>query len=131
LGQVVGTTCIVDCQGTMDPPPTPAHAFFWTEDAGLEDLGVLPGYPRSSAFAINDLGQVLGNAECRLIDAECGGASGGEVVLWQKQAGRWSVTRLGIPIPFSRGDINNSGQFVLGDHVYSLNGGSAVGEALP
>ncbi|HKG34552.1 MAG TPA: hypothetical protein VKB22_12490, partial [Gemmatimonadales bacterium] len=56
-GQVVGTSCVVDCQGTMDPPPSPAHAFFWTESGGIEDLGTLPDFPRSAAYDINNLGQ--------------------------------------------------------------------------
>jgi probable HAF family extracellular repeat protein len=131
LGQVVGTSCIEECQGSIDPPPTPAHAFVWTEDGGLEDLGTLPGFSRSSAFDINDLGQVLGNVRCFPGDPGCGESSSGEIVLWQKQAGQWAATSLGLPFPFSSGDINNSGQFVLGAGVYSLTGGSAVGEALP
>ncbi len=131
LGQVVGTSCIEACQGTMDPPPTPAHAFAWTEDGGLEDLGVLPGYSRSSALDINDLGQVLGNVMCLPGDAGCGDGFSAETVLWQKQAERWVVTGLGIPFPTDAGDINNSGQFVLGNRVYSFTGGLAAGETLP
>lgn len=133
LGQVVGTSCIVECHGTMDPPPTPAHAFFWTESGGIEDLGTLPGYARSSAYDINNLGQVLGDVGCHMSDPGCGGTTSGEVVLWQKAGDQWTVARLGIPLPFSgvEGDINNSGQFVMFDRVYSLTGGSAVGEALP
>jgi probable HAF family extracellular repeat protein len=133
LGQVVGTSCITDCYGTMDPPPSPAHAFFWTEDGGLKDLGTLPGYTRSSAYDINDLGQILGDVGCAMADPGCGGKTSGEVVLWQQTAGRWTAARLGIPLPFSgwAGDINNSGQFVMFGSVYSLTGGSALGAALP
>jgi probable HAF family extracellular repeat protein len=133
LGQVVGTSCIVECHGTMDPPPSPAHAFFWTESGGIEDLGTLPGYPRSSAYDINNLGQVLGDVGCYMFDPGCGGTASGEVVLWQKAGDQWTVARLGIPLPVpgGDGDINNSGQFVRAGSVYSLTGGSAVGEALP
>jgi probable HAF family extracellular repeat protein len=132
LGQVVGTSCVEECHGTMDPPPTPAHAFFWTEGGGVEDLGTLPGYVRSSAYDINDLGQILGDVGCYMSDAGCGGTASGEVVLWQKAGDHWTATRLGIPLlfPGGDGDINNSGQFVLAGSVYSLTGGSAIGEAL-
>lgn len=133
LGQVVGTSCIEECHGTMDPPPSPAHAFFWTESGGLEDLGTVPGFPRSSAYDINNLGQVLGDVGCFMSDPGCGGTASGEVALWQKAGDQWTVARLGIPLPAPGldGDINNSGQFVTAGSVYSLTGGLAVGEALP
>jgi probable HAF family extracellular repeat protein len=133
LGQVVGTSCVEECHGTMDPPPTPAHAFFWTEGAELEDLGTLPGYVRSSAYDINNLGQVLGDVGCYMSDAGCGGTASGEVVLWQKAGGQWTAARLGVPLffPGGEGDINNSGQLVVAGSVYALTGGSAVREALP
>jgi probable HAF family extracellular repeat protein len=135
LGQVVGASCIEDCHGTMDPP-SPTHAFFWTESGGIEDLGALPGYSRSTAYDINNLGQVLGDVGCWMSDAGCGGTASGEVVLWQKAGDQWTVARLGIPLPAPGidGDMNNSGQFVMAccsAYLYSLTGGLAVGEALP
>jgi probable HAF family extracellular repeat protein len=132
LGQVVGTSCIEECNGTMDPPPTPAHAFFWTESGGIEDVGTLPGYARSWAYDINNLGQVLGEVYCKSIDPSCPPTASGEMVLWEKAGDRWTVTRLGVPFLFQgAADINNSGQFVRSGSVYSLTGGLAVGEALP
>ncbi|HUQ15066.1 MAG TPA: hypothetical protein VM094_03355 [Gemmatimonadales bacterium] len=132
LGQVVGTSCIVECHGTMDPPPSPAHAFFWTESGGIEDLGTLPGYPRSAAYNINNLGQVLGDVHCIAIDPGCPPTASGEMVLWEKAGDQWTVTRLGLGFLLQGlADINNSGQFTRAGSVYSLTGGSAVGEALP
>ena len=120
-GQVVGTSCTQDCVG---------HAFSWTQTGGLEDLGTLPGYSRSEAYSINDLGQILGAMVCRSTDAGCGGTFS-EAVIWEKVGGQWTVTRLGIPGYGNRWDINNSGQFVLGGKLYSRSGGSVVLEPLP
>jgi probable HAF family extracellular repeat protein len=132
LGQVVGTSCVEECHGTMDPPPSPAHAFFWTESGGIEDLGALPGYPRSTAYDINKLGQVLGDVHCIAIDPGCPITASGEMVLWEKAGGQWTVTRLGLPFLLQGlAKINNSGQFIRLGSVYSLSGGSAVGEPLP
>jgi probable HAF family extracellular repeat protein len=36
------------------------HAFIWSPDTGMQDLGVLPGGFNSGAYGINDLGQVVG-----------------------------------------------------------------------
>jgi probable HAF family extracellular repeat protein len=37
-----------------------AHAFLWTRDAGMKDLGMLNGDSNSGALAINDRGEVVG-----------------------------------------------------------------------
>lgn len=37
-----------------------AHAFLWTRDFGMKDLGVLPGDFNSGAIAVNDRGEVVG-----------------------------------------------------------------------
>jgi probable HAF family extracellular repeat protein len=50
-GQVVGDGDFVDTAGF--------HAFSWTQEGGMVDLGILGG-ERSSAFAVNDRGQVVG-----------------------------------------------------------------------
>jgi probable HAF family extracellular repeat protein len=39
------------------------HAFIWESGTGLRDLGTLPGGRNSRAFAINNLGQVVGIAD--------------------------------------------------------------------
>jgi len=36
------------------------HAFLWTKDTGMKDLGVLPGDSVSEALGINEQGQVVG-----------------------------------------------------------------------
>lgn len=132
LGHVVGTSCTTDCL---------SHAFFWSEAGGLEDLGTLAGNTRSAAYSINNHGQVLGSVACPYTDPGCASTSTAEAVLWTRSGGQWSATLLGIPLPrwaafedgSTEGDINDSGQFVLlgGPIVYSLSGGTAVGEALP
>ena len=37
-----------------------SHAFLWTRDAGMKDLGVVAGDYNSGALAINDRGEVVG-----------------------------------------------------------------------
>jgi probable HAF family extracellular repeat protein len=54
-GQVVGKSSIADGSSTR-------HAFLWTADKGMRDLGTLGG-PGSDAFDINSIGQVVGMAE--------------------------------------------------------------------
>jgi probable HAF family extracellular repeat protein len=39
---------------------SPQHAFLSTDEHGFEDLGVLPGLDQSHAFALNNLGWVVG-----------------------------------------------------------------------
>ena len=51
-GEVVG--------GSALPGNTTAHPFLWTKDAGIKDLGLLPGDFRGGALAINDRGEVVG-----------------------------------------------------------------------
>jgi probable HAF family extracellular repeat protein len=51
-GEVVG--------GSTLPGNTTAHAFLWTRQTGMRDLGTLPGDFNSGALAINDKGDVVG-----------------------------------------------------------------------
>ena len=50
--QVVGSS---DLQGDAT-----FHAFLWTHEAGMRDLGTLPGDVDSAALGINDLGHIVG-----------------------------------------------------------------------
>lgn len=51
-GQVVGSSDL--------PGDTAAHAFLWSKETGMQDLGVLPGDAYSAAIGINDAGIVTG-----------------------------------------------------------------------
>ena len=51
-GQVIGSS---DLQGDAS-----FHAFLWTHDTGMQDLGTLQGDVSSAAIGINDIGQIVG-----------------------------------------------------------------------
>jgi probable HAF family extracellular repeat protein len=51
-GQVIGSS---DLQGDAS-----FHAFLWTHETGMQDLGTVQGDVDSAAIGINDLGQVVG-----------------------------------------------------------------------
>lgn len=53
-GQAVGQTGY--------PHGGDTHAFFWEKQGGMRDLGTLPGGDFSAAFAINDIGVVVGTS---------------------------------------------------------------------
>jgi probable HAF family extracellular repeat protein len=63
-GQVVGFAN-VEAGGGFN-----AHAFLWTADLGMRDLGTLPGDSLSEALGIDDLGQVVGQS-CTTGFASC------------------------------------------------------------
>jgi len=106
FGQVVG-------YGPTIAHATP-YAFVWSKTTGkAKNLGKLPGYDSSYAFAINDLGQIAGQSAC----LNC--SLSGHATLWSKTKG--SMLDLGV-LPgasesFASG-INNVGQ-VVGLSYYS------------
>ena len=51
-GQVVGNSDL--------PGDTANHAFLWTKENGIQDLGTLPGDVNSAGIGINDRGEVVG-----------------------------------------------------------------------
>jgi len=51
-GQVIGSS---DLQGDAS-----FHAFLWTRETGMQDLGTLQGDVDSAAIGINDIGQIVG-----------------------------------------------------------------------
>lgn len=44
------------------PHGADTHAFFWQQQGGMRDLGTLPGGDYSSAFGINNAGEVVGTS---------------------------------------------------------------------
>ena len=98
-GQVVGLSRIpLD----TDPSFFFAHAFLWSTSTGMTDLGTLGGF-RSEAFAINDSGQVAGQAD----------TANGEIhaFLWSASTGMIDLGALPNASPSSFGvKINASGQ---------------------
>ena len=59
LGQVVGEIAFPPCGACQQPEK---HAFLWTPDQGMQDLGTLPGLASTIAYDINNAGQVVGRA---------------------------------------------------------------------
>ena len=51
-GQVIGSSDL--------PGDASFHAFLWTRETGMQDLGTLPGDAASAAIGINDNGQIVG-----------------------------------------------------------------------
>jgi probable HAF family extracellular repeat protein len=56
-GQIVGFSDLPGDQHGANPN---FHAFLWTQNRGIQDLGTLPGDAISEALGINDQGQVVG-----------------------------------------------------------------------
>jgi probable HAF family extracellular repeat protein len=87
---------------------TTAHAFLWTKDSGMKDLGTLPADFSSLAKGINDKGQVVGQS------CDIGGNC--RAFLWQNGM----MTDLNTLVPgggstlflFEAFEINSRGQFV-------------------
>lgn len=132
-GEIVGESCTQDCL---------SRAFRWTATTGLEDLGTLPGYTRSGAYAIDNAGRVFGRVECRSTDPGCGAVTQRQLVRWDKVGENWVITPVqgcSVVNPLTDGSrrflVNNneqcvgrtassSGQLV----VQMLSGGSVASE---
>jgi probable HAF family extracellular repeat protein len=69
-GEVIGFS---DFPGDSDTKPN-YHAFLWTKDGGIQDLGTLPGDKRSIAWGINERGEIVGQSS--------GGPNGSHAVVW-------------------------------------------------
>ena len=79
-GQVVGWSHI---SPNINNAP---HAFSWTQAGGMVDLGVLGGGRYSQAFAVNDLGQVVGWTDSNF---------GSRAFLWTQSGGMIDLGTLG------------------------------------
>ncbi len=96
------------------------HAFLWTKDTGMQDLGTLPGDVVANALGLNNKGQVVGGSA----DANNNGAA----VLWEKGL----ITDLNtlvcqvssLYLDYA-GDINDNGE-ITGQAI-DTNTGAIVG----
>ena len=98
FGQVVGTSSIRTGSGMV------SHAFLWTRNGGMQDLGTLPGDDgtfSSWGTGINDLGQVVGGSWQDV--------RSNNVFLWTRTAGMQNLE--GAPTMGTYpASINNFGQ---------------------
>jgi probable HAF family extracellular repeat protein len=110
LGQVVGYSVKVHTIGKENPiypPPTTETdtAFLW-QNGKMISLGTLGGR-NSDAYAINDLGQVVGSADTKI--------SSGHVFLWDSTHGMQDLGFQGQPMT-----INAAGQ------IFGTTGGAGA-----
>ena len=102
-GQVVGHSLL--------PDNTTFHAFLWTRDKGMQDLGTLPGDVYSAAIQINDRGEAVGAS----LDA----AFNAHAVVWEN----------GAPVDLSTLVFSNPAKLTL-QLAWSINcSGKIVGLA--
>ena len=98
-GQVVGESL------TASGAP---HAFLWTPEQGMQDLGTLGGaLPLSRAYAVNNVGQVVGAS----YDNRGPFESSAHATLWVPGQGIQELGTLGGVRGYAR-DINDKGQVV-------------------
>jgi probable HAF family extracellular repeat protein len=100
-------------------PRANPRAFYWTDQTGMQDLEVLPGWATSAGEGINDLDEIAGGLQ------GFQGKSIGHAVLWTQSDGRTRVKDLGtLPGGFQAfaTALNNVGQ-VVGASDYKQSGG--------
>jgi probable HAF family extracellular repeat protein len=102
-GQVVGHSDL--------PDNTTFHAFLWTRETGMQDLGTLPGDTYSLAIRVNDQGEVVGAS----LDANFNSRA----VLWKN----------GAPVDLNTLVVSNAAKLTL-QLAWSINSsGKIVGLA--
>ncbi len=113
-GQIVGFSDLAGDQGGANPN---FHAFLWTSEQGMKDLGTLPGDVISEALGINQNGQVVGVSYGA-------GFSNPRAFLWQDDV----MTDLNSLIPSNSSlflqvaqEINDLGE-IVGDATDSSTG---------
>ncbi|HEY6967678.1 MAG TPA: HAF repeat-containing protein [Candidatus Angelobacter sp.] len=99
------------------PHGSNTHAFFWTQQGGMRDLGFLPGGDYSVATAINDAGQVVGASNTR---------NSVQAFLWTSANGLSRLPTLSQGDSSSAYGINQLSQIVgrSGQHAVLWNGSS-------
>jgi probable HAF family extracellular repeat protein len=97
------------------PHGSDTHAFFWTKEGGMRNLGVLPGGDYSVASGLNDAGQVVGTSNSR---------NGIRAFLWTKQNGLMQLPSLSATNASGAYGINQAGEIVgvAGGHAALWNG---------
>lgn len=123
-GDIVG---FANVPGNPDPGAFNAHAFRWTAEGGMEDLGVLnPDDVYSEALGINDRGQIVG-LSCTAGFASC------SAFLWEDGV----MTDLNDLVPddypdhlYNAGDIDDFGR-ITGQAVLAETGESRAVVLLP
>lgn len=104
LGQVAGFADLPGDTSTGSLIPN-FHAFLWTQDSGMRDLGTLPNQTYSEATGINDSGQVVG--------LSCDANFNCTAVIWQNGT-MTNLNSLILPNSnlylISAGDVNNQGE---------------------
>jgi probable HAF family extracellular repeat protein len=96
FGEVVGESSI--------PGSINFHGFSWTTASGMRDLGILPGGSFSVAYGLNDLGQIIGYADC--------GVFCFHAVLWGAGGNIRDLGSLPHSTESSAFSINNAGHVV-------------------
>jgi len=103
-----GTTTIVASadglsQSVTVTVPTTRHAFLWTAANGMTDLGSLPGYVTSDAYAVNATGVVVGTLS---------GSGTTSAFRWSQGTGMQPLAGLPGGVSTAAVGINASGQVV-------------------
>jgi hypothetical protein len=101
--QTLGKISLRDRHVGFSNTPTSIHAFLWSRQNGIEDLGTLPGDISSKAYAINDAEDVVGSSS---------GPAGIRAFFWTRSSGMKELTGLQGATYTEAFAINNSGEVV-------------------
>jgi probable HAF family extracellular repeat protein len=101
LGQVVGSA-------HAGRWPFRNHAFLWTRESGMQDLGTLGGV-NSVAYGISNAGEIVGNS-----DVPGDAVNGGHAFLWTKDGGMQDLGTGGDPSYSSVALAINSREQIVG-----------------